>query len=197
MKGPLLHHTRGWGPVTITLQALSLVGKAEPVQARFTLRLRDRQSKWMQDGCEVYMDSYMALNRSCFMVTWTIFKHHLLEVGPTQNQETMALWTFTTVGFICFITRDDPAWIETRWNSIWLRARSRRTSHIHLRVRDHTTWFWKRVGTAFGHFLLGSHNVTVTAPGSCVKVALINSRLVSSRRTWSVYGIKTGNSRVD
>jgi hypothetical protein len=35
----------------------------------------------MQDACEVYMDSYMASNGSCFMVTWTIFKHHLLEVG--------------------------------------------------------------------------------------------------------------------
>ena len=28
----------------------------------------------MQDGCKVYMDSYMASNGSCFMVTWTISK---------------------------------------------------------------------------------------------------------------------------
>ena len=56
------------------LQALSLVEKVEPVQVRFTLRLRDQRSMWMQDGCKVYMDSYMALNGSCFMVTWTIFK---------------------------------------------------------------------------------------------------------------------------
>jgi hypothetical protein len=40
--GPL--HTRDWKPVTITLQALSLVEKAEPVQVRFTLRLRDQWS---------------------------------------------------------------------------------------------------------------------------------------------------------
>ena len=40
--GPL--HTRDWEPVTITLQALSLVGKAEPVQVRVTLRLRDQRS---------------------------------------------------------------------------------------------------------------------------------------------------------
>jgi hypothetical protein len=39
----------------------------------------------MQDGCKVYMDLYMASNGSCFMVTWTSFKNHLLEVGPTQN----------------------------------------------------------------------------------------------------------------
>ena len=62
-------HTRDWEPVTITLEALSLVEKAELVQVRFTLRLRDQWSMWMQDGCKVYMDSYMASNGSCFMVT--------------------------------------------------------------------------------------------------------------------------------
>ena len=48
-------------------------------------------------GCKVYLDSYMASNGSSFMVTLTIFKDHLLEVGPTQNQETKALRTLTTV----------------------------------------------------------------------------------------------------
>ena len=43
--GPL--HTRDWQPVTITLQALSLVEKAEPVQVRFTLRLRDQQREYV------------------------------------------------------------------------------------------------------------------------------------------------------
>ena len=33
----------------------------------------------MQDGCKVHMDLYMALNGSCFMATWTIFKNHLFE----------------------------------------------------------------------------------------------------------------------
>ena len=37
--------TQDWGPVTIALQALSLVEKAEPVQVRLTLRLRDQLSK--------------------------------------------------------------------------------------------------------------------------------------------------------
>ena len=27
---------------------------------------------------KVYLDSYMASKGSCFLVTWTIFKHHLL-----------------------------------------------------------------------------------------------------------------------
>ena len=42
------------------------------------------------------------------MVIWTTFKNHLLEVGLTQNQETMALRTFTTVGLFYFIMREDP-----------------------------------------------------------------------------------------
>ena len=41
--------------------------------------------KWMQDGCEVYVDFYVASNGLCFMVTWITFKNHLLEVGLTQN----------------------------------------------------------------------------------------------------------------
>jgi hypothetical protein len=48
--GPL--HTQDWEPVFITHQALLLVEKTELVQVRFTLRLRDWQSMWMQDGCK-------------------------------------------------------------------------------------------------------------------------------------------------
>ena len=62
----------------------------------------------MQDGCRVYMDSYMALNGLCFMVIWIIFKNHLLEVGLTQNRETMALQTLTTVDLFYFIMCEDP-----------------------------------------------------------------------------------------
>ena len=62
----------------------------------------------MQDGCKVYMDFYMASNGSCFMVTWIIFSNHLLEVGLTQNWETMALRTLTTVALFHFIMCEDP-----------------------------------------------------------------------------------------
>ena len=113
--GPL--HTRDSEPLTITLQALSLVEKAQPVQVRFTLRLRDQWSMWMQYGCIVYMDSYMASNESCFMVTWTIYKNHLLEVGLTQNQDTMALRTLTFVDLFYFIMCEDPHEIEIYWIS--------------------------------------------------------------------------------
>ena len=57
---------------------------------------------------KVYMDSYMASNGSCTMVTWIIFKTHLLEVGLTQNLETMALRTFITVDLFYFIVCEDP-----------------------------------------------------------------------------------------
>ena len=60
----------------------------------------------MQDECKVYMDPDMASNGSCFMVTWTTFKNRLVEVGLTQNQETMAL---TIVDFLYCIMWENPA----------------------------------------------------------------------------------------
>jgi hypothetical protein len=62
----------------------------------------------MQDGCKVYMDSYMASNGSCFMVTWTFSKTTFLEVDVTQNRETMALRMLTTVDLFYFIKCEDP-----------------------------------------------------------------------------------------
>jgi hypothetical protein len=59
-------------------------GRAGPSLLRTTLEGPTEYVK-MQDGCKVYMDSYMSSNGSCFMVTWTIFKNHLLEVGLTQK----------------------------------------------------------------------------------------------------------------
>ena len=42
-------------------------------------------SMWMHYGCKVYMESYVASNGSCFLVTWTILKNDLSEVGLTQT----------------------------------------------------------------------------------------------------------------
>ena len=52
----------------------------------------------------------MASNGPCFMVTWTIFQNHLLEIGLTQHhRETMAtLLTLTTVDLFYFIMCEDP-----------------------------------------------------------------------------------------
>jgi hypothetical protein len=62
-----------------------------------------------------------------------------------------------------------PTWIKIHWNSIQLRGPVTYDFTLHLRARDHTKWFWRCVGAAVGHFLLGSHNFMVTALGSCVK----------------------------
>jgi hypothetical protein len=62
----------------------------------------------MQDECKVYMDSYMASNGSCLMVIWIIFKNHLLEIGQTQNRETVVLRTLTTIDLLCLIMCEDP-----------------------------------------------------------------------------------------
>ena len=61
----------------------------------------------MQDGCKVYIVPYRASNGSCFMVTWTIFKNHHLEVGLTQNQETMAIRMLTTIELFYIIMCED------------------------------------------------------------------------------------------
>jgi len=53
---------------------------------------------WMQDECKAYMDSYMTSNASCFMVTLINFKNHVLEIGLTQNRETMTLRKWSWVG---------------------------------------------------------------------------------------------------
>ena len=42
------------------------------------------------------------------MVTWTILKSHLLEVGLTQKRETMALRMLTAIGLFYFIMCEDP-----------------------------------------------------------------------------------------
>ena len=127
LLGPL--HAQDWELVTITLQALSLVEKVEPVQVHFTLRLRDQQSMWIQDGCTIYMDSYMTSNESCFMVTWTIFNNHLLEASPNTKPGDHGTPKAHNCWFILFYHSWGPAWIEIHWNSIWLRAQSHMPSH--------------------------------------------------------------------
>jgi hypothetical protein len=63
----------------------------------------------MQDGSKVYMGSDTVSNGSCFMATCIVFENHLLKVGlVTQNRETMALQTFTTVDLFDFIMCEAP-----------------------------------------------------------------------------------------
>ena len=63
------------------------------------------------------------------MVNRIIFKNHLLEASLTQNWETMALRTLTTVELFYFNTSEDPREQKSIEISIRLRARSHMTSH--------------------------------------------------------------------
>jgi hypothetical protein len=126
-QGPL--HTRLWEPIPSTLQALSLVEKAELVQVRFTLHLRAQQSMWMQDGYNVYMDPYRGIK-------WIMFHYHLdyfpkPPLGGRHNTKpgdhgipnTHNCWII----LLCHVWK--PARIKTHSTSIWLRARSLMASH--------------------------------------------------------------------
>ena len=84
------------------------------------------------------MDSYMALNGLCIMVTWTIFMNHLLEVDLKQNRETMALRTITTIDlFYCIMCEDPHEWkfIEITFGDEGPVAYN---FTLHLRVHDRT-----------------------------------------------------------
>ena len=41
-----------------------------------------------------------------------------------------------------------PTWIKIHWNSILVKGPVTYDFTVHLRVRDHTTWFWRCVGTS-------------------------------------------------
>ena len=108
--GPL--HTRDGELMTITLQALSLVEKAEPVQVHSTLRLRDQRSMWMQDGCKVYMDSWHDIEQ-------IMFHGHLdyFQKPPHRGRPNTKLGDHGTPydhnrQFILFYHVWGPAWME-------------------------------------------------------------------------------------
>ena len=114
-------------------------------------------------GVKFYMEFYMVSNGSCFVVTWIVFKNHLLEGGLTQNWVTMVLGTLTTVGLFYFFHVWGSAWIKCYWHRIWLRVQ------LHMS----SLYTWESVTTLHdiggGHFLLGPHSSMVPALGSCVK----------------------------
>jgi hypothetical protein len=105
------------------------------------------------------------------MVTWSIFKNHLLEVSLTQNHrpchfecsQPMILY------FILFFRVWRPVWIKIHWNSIWLRVRSQITPHSTQESMTTLHDVGGVLGRPLGTFLLDSHNLMVTALGSCVR----------------------------
>ena len=158
--------------MTTALQALSLVEKAEPVQVRFTLRSKDRHSMWMQDGCKVYMVSYIASNGSCFMVTWTIFKSHLFGVGLNTNWEQMALRTLTIIGLVYFYHVWRPAWVEIHRSKHLVEGLATYDLTLHTRgsmttLRDLEVRVWRQPLDTF--IWAPRISRSRTALGSCVK----------------------------
>jgi hypothetical protein len=122
--------------MTIILQALSLVGKAHPVQVRFTLRLRDQLSMWMQDGCK-------SLHGFPHGIKWIIFYGHLdyfqkSPLGGRSNTKAgdHGIPNAHNCWFILFYHVWGPAWIEIHWNSIWLRT----LNHIWLHTTLEGPW---------------------------------------------------------
>jgi hypothetical protein len=115
-SGPL--HTRDWEPMTIKLQALSLVERRS--QSKFSSHYawgRDQPSTWMQDGCKVYMDSYMASNGSCFMVTWIIFKQPPLRGKPNTKPEDHGTLNAHNHWSSLFYHVCGPTWINIHWKA--------------------------------------------------------------------------------
>ena len=100
---------------------------------------------WIQNGCKVYMGSYMASNGSRFMVTWTIFKSHLLEGRPNTKLGDYGTPNAHDRWFILFNHLWRPARIEMDSNSIWLRVRSHMASHY--------TWGFVTILHEFGGIL--------------------------------------------
>jgi len=124
----------------------------------------DRWSMWMQDGCKVYMDSYMALNGIMFHGHLDYIQKPSLGGRPNTKPGDHDTPNAHNRWFILLYLM----WLEINWNNIWLRAQSHMISH----------YIWGFVttvhdlGTAFGHFLLDSHHFMVMALGSCVKWSL-------------------------
>ena len=110
----------------IALQALSLVEKEEPAQVCFTLRLRDQQSKWRQDGCKVYMDSFVASNGLWIYISWSLVKSciHLLcwkWLGPASEHFFWGTHNFMVMALGSCV----------KWTWRWLPQISSTSEHVH------------------------------------------------------------------
>jgi hypothetical protein len=78
--GPL--HTRDWEPMTMTLQALSLLERRSRSKfASHSAWRTNRVCECMMDVKSTWIPTWHQ-NGSCFMVTWTTFKNHLLGGRP-------------------------------------------------------------------------------------------------------------------
>ena len=164
-------HVWDWEPVTITLQAPLIVGKggAGPSSLHTTL-----------EGPTEYVNARWMWSLHGFLhgIKWTMFRGHLdyfqkPSLGGRLEHKTGRTWhSERSQPLIYSILSCGRTHMNI--NSLKKHLVENPVTYgftLHLRIDDHTTWFWRCVGTAFGHFLLGSHNFMVTALGSC-EVAL-------------------------
>ena len=124
-------HTRDWEPVTNTIQALSLVetwkGGASPSSLHTTPeRPTEYVNAWWM----------WSLHRLLHGIKWIMFHGHFdyFQIPPLGGRPNRKSWNHGTLNahnrwFTLLHHVWGPAWIETHWNSTWLRARSHMTSH--------------------------------------------------------------------
>ena len=147
-------HVGGKGGDGPNLLHTTLVGSTEYLNAR-----------WMSS---LYGFLY-GIERIMFHGLLHYFQKPLLGGRPNAKPTNHGTLNVHNRWFILFYHVWGAAWIEIHWNSIRLRAMSIYDFTLYLRVHNHTTWVWRCVGTAFWHFLLGSHNFIVATLSSCVK----------------------------
>ena len=114
-------------------------GGAGPSSLHTTLEgLTEYMCKCKMDVKSTRILSYMTLNGSCFMVTWTTFKNHLLEVGLTQKPGDHDTPNAHNHWFILLY----HVWTHVNRNSLKQHLVEDPVTYdftLHLRVRDHTT----------------------------------------------------------
>ena len=115
------------------------------------------------------MDSYTASNGSCFTVTLDYFQEPSLggrsSTKPLGDHGTL---NADNCWFILFYHMWGPTWMESHWNSIWLRNWSHVTSHY---TRGWSVTTLCDFGGVLGGWPLDTFfwALTVTALGSWVK----------------------------
>ena len=87
------------------------------LQVRFTLRLRDQRSTWMQDGCNICMDTYMASNGSCVHGHLDYFQKPPLGGRPNTIPRNYGTPNAHNCSFIIFYHVWGPTWIKFPWTT--------------------------------------------------------------------------------
>jgi hypothetical protein len=122
---------------------------------------------WVQDGCKVYMDSYMTLDGSCFHGHLDCFQKSSLGGKLNTKLKDHVTPNAHNCWFIWFYDVWGPACMDIHPNSIWLRAQSHMTSHYTWGSVSTLHDFGGVLGQPLDTFFVGSHNFMVTALGLC------------------------------